>query len=362
MKKDYYAVLGVPRKATARELGRAYVKLARRLHPDVNPGDRRAAAEFRGLQEAYRVLSDERARRRYDRTGESPAPPADKSGRRDQSPLAEDLRSWENIFRDIFQDERSHEPVEAADPGEDIHQVLEITFEESLVRTRKQVTYQRDAVCGRCSGTRYEPGSGVRPCPDCGGSGLVEIQRGPYRARKLCHLCEGSGETGDQPCSACRGKGRTLKTERRSVTVSPGSDSGTTVTIPAGGQPGNGGARSGNLVLTIRVAPHPELERKGFNLYTSIPVTVAEAALGTTLLVPAAGTKVSLNIPPGTQSGQQFCIQGKGVPRGRGKAGDLFVTVVAVIPAARDGRARKLFREVEKVFPDNPRVSGKVKT
>ena len=114
-------------------------------------------------------------------------------------------------------------------------------------------------------------------------------------------------------------------------------------------------------MLTVRVAPHPDLERKGFNLYTSIPVTVAEAALGTTLPVSAAGTRVSLKIPPGTQSGQQFCVPGKGVPRGRGKAGDLFVTVQAVIPAATDGRARKLFREIEKVFPDNPRVSGKVK-
>jgi molecular chaperone DnaJ len=361
VKKDYYAILGVSRKASARELERAYIKLARRLHPDVNPGDRRAAAEFRRIKEAWRVLSDEKARRRYDRTGEEPAPPAEKSGHGEQSPLTGDLRSWENIFRDIFQDDRPRETGEAAVPGEDIHKVLEITFEESLVRTRKQVTYQRDAVCSRCSGTRYEPGAGVRACPDCGGSGLVEMQRGPYRAQKLCHLCEGSGETGDRPCAACRGKGRTLKTEHRNVTVPPGSDSGTLITVPAGGQPGKGGARSGNLVLTIRVAPHPDLERKGFNLYTSIPITVAEAALGATLFVLAAGTRVSLKIPPGTQSGQQFCVHGKGVPRGKGKAGDLFVTVQAVIPAARDGQARKLFREIEKVFPDNPRVSGKVK-
>lgn len=358
MKRDYYAILGLSKKAPAKQVERAYLKLARRLHPDLNPGDKKAAAEFRRVQEAYRTLSDPGTRRNYDRTGSRSPRGGEKTGKGDRAPLRGDLRAWENIFRDIFHEGGPHEAESAAARGEDIHQVLEVSFEESLTRTRRQVVYQREVTCSRCGGGRHEPGANILACPDCGGSGLVSLQRGPYRAQRLCHRCEGSGETGDPPCRSCHGKGRVLKSEKKSVSISPGSDSGTRIVVAGGGQPGKGGGEKGDLVVTVRVASHAVLERRGYNLYTSIPVTVAEAAMGTTVLVAAVGEKIPLKIPPGTQAGQQFRLGGRGVPRQGGKGGDLYVTVTVVIPAAKDGRARRLFREMEKMFPENPRVRG----
>ena len=357
MKKDLYKVLGIAAEALDREVQRAWLKAARRLHPDVNPGDRRAAARYREAQTAWRVLSSPSSRERYDRTGSLEEPPA--SGRPEGRARAPESRGWERIFRDVLHDEGDGAAGNASNRGEDVHQVLEISFRESLEGARKDVIYQRESICRTCHGSRYASESEIRPCPDCRGGGLVLVQRGPYQVRKICRRCAGAGEVGSSPCAACGGKGKVLTKEKKNVAVPPGSDSGGRITVPGGGQPGTGGGGRGDLVVTLRVLPHPHLERKGHNLFTSVAVTVAEAALGATVLVAGAQRKLSLKIPAGTQGGQQFRLRGRGVPHpGVTKGGDLYVTVKVVIPEAKDAKARRLFREIEKIFPDNPRVQA----
>lgn len=357
MKKDLYRILGVARGAGKREIQRAYMKRARCHHPDVNPGDPGAAARFREIQEAYRVLSQPKYRSLYDRKGEIAGEDRGEGRGAEKESRPSDSRGWENIIRDIFHGDAEGEADTGSSRGEDVHQVLEITFEESFRDCRKEVVYQRESSCKVCRGRRFAPGSEVWPCPDCGGSGLVRVQRGPYTVKKICHRCAGSGETGSRPCAGCAGKGSRLVTERKILRIPAGSDSGTRVVVPGAGQPGKRGGRKGDLVVTLRVQPHPYLERRGYNLYGSVVVGVAEAALGATVPVPALEKKVSLRMPAGTQGGQEFRLPGQGVPLpGGDKRGDLYVRVRVRIPEARDAKARSLFRELEKLFPENPRI------
>lgn len=359
MKKDYYQILGVTRKAKEREIRKAYLKLARRQHPDVNPGDRQAPRHYREIREAYRVLSDRKMRETYDRTGRVDGEIEKGSAAGEGRAHSPDSRGWENIVREIFHDEPGGEPAAGRNRGEDLHLIEEVTFQEALKGARKRIQYQREQTCRGCAGKGFAPGAEMRPCDECGSSGLVRIQRGPYTVGKICPHCGGNGEIGSPPCGICGGKGRQLKTESKILVVKAGSDSGSRVVIRGGGQSGRGGGANGDLVVTLKVLPHPHLERRGYNLFSSVRVTVSEAALGATILVPTAEKKVSLKIPPGSQCGQKFLLRGKGVPTAEGaKRGDLYVTIEVVIPEARDPRARRLFRDLEKIFPDNPRVEA----
>jgi len=357
VKKDFYKTLGVSPKAGEREVRRAYLKLARKHHPDVNPGDRQVVVHFREIQEAYRVLVNPAARKLYDRKGEVPPAGEKGGGSRERRAAPSDSRGWENIIRDVFHGEEALEAETGEARGEDLHPVLEVSFAESLKGAKKQIVYQREATCAECGGKRYAPGSRVSECEDCAGSGLVRVRRGPYLVKKICPRCFGGGEVGSRLCPGCGGKGRRLVTERKLVRVAVGSDSGTVIEVAGGGQPGKRGGESGNLLVTLRVQPHPRIERRGYNLYSTVPIALSEAALGATILVPTAERKVSLKIPPGTQGGQQFRLRGKGVPLpAASKRGDFYVTVEVGIPAATEPGARRLFRELEKLYPGNPRV------
>ncbi len=357
MTKDLYRLLGVSRKAKKKEIEKAYLKLARRIHPDVNPGDPQAPSRFREIQVAYRVLSSTRSRSLYDRKGEVDPSLGGEASATERRQRSGEARGWEHVLREAFQDPDMVDAGAGPVKGEDVHQVLEITFQESLRGAEREVAFQRDAVCGTCRGKRYAAGSAIIECPDCEGSGLVSVHRGPYTARKICPRCSGEGEVGTRSCPACGGRGRRPETARKKVNIEAGIDSGSTVVVPGEGQPGLRGGQSGNLVVTLKVQLHPHLERKGYNLYGSVPITVAEAALGATIMVPTAERKVSLQVPAGTQGGQQFRLQGRGVPLPGGeRRGDLFITVNVTIPAADSQKARKLFREIGKLYPDNPRV------
>lgn len=357
VKKDFYRILGVSRKVDEREVRRAYLKLARKYHPDVNPGDRKVAVIYREIQEAYQVLVNPAARKLYDRKGEVPPARGRKEGTRRAS--STDARGWEKIVRDVFHGEEPDGREAVAAGGENLHQVLEVTFAESLKGAKKQIVYQREVVCTGCGGSRYAPGSRRGKCGNCGGSGLVRARRGPYLVNKICPRCLGGGEVGSRLCTDCGGKGRRLVTERKAVRVPVGSDTGTIIEIAGGGQPGKRGGSNGSLLVTLRVQPHPTIERRGYNLYSTVPIALAEAALGATIPVATAERKVSLKIPPGTQAGQQFRLRGKGVPLPTGsKRGDFYITVRIEIPAATDREARGLFRKLEKMFPGNPRTGN----
>lgn len=359
MKRDFYKILGVSRKVSERDVRRAYLKLARRYHPDVNPGDSKVVIRFREIQEAYRVLINPSARRLYDRKGEV-LPEAERGGAAgDRKASSADSRGWENIIKDVFHGEEPESAETGSVRGEDLHQVLELSFAESLAGAGKKMVYQREKTCSVCNGGRFAPGAEVVDCPDCGGSGLVRVRRGPYLVRRICPRCFGAGEVGTDLCRECGGKGQRLVTETQMVRIPVGSDSGTVIRVEGGGQPGKRGGASGDLLVTLRVQPHPSIVRRGYNLYSTVPVTLSEAAMGATILVATAEKKVSLKIPPGTQGGQQFRLMGMGVPLPSGsKRGDFYVSVEVRIPAATDEQARRLFRELEEIYPGNPRVKN----
>jgi molecular chaperone DnaJ len=348
---DHYAVLGVDAKASAREIKRAWLKLARREHPDVNPGDREAAARFARMAEAWRVLSQRGLREEYDKRGRRPAAPAaaPAPAARGAAPAAQRGR-WEQVIQELFPDAAQPEAAAASATGEDVHVVLELSFEEALRGASREVRYGREAACPECRGRRWAPGSPIETCRGCGGRGVVEVPHGPWTVRRLCPTCAGEGQAGTEACRACRGRGHLPAAEARTVRVPAGSSSGSRIVVGGAGQPGRRGGASGDLVLTLKVQPHPLLERKGHNLHATVPVSLAQAILGGPVAVPTAEGRSTLRLPPGTQCGQQFTLRGKGVPYGAGARGDLLVTISVAIPPGDDPRVRRAAQEIDKAL------------
>lgn len=347
---DYYRLLGVDPKASAREVRRAWLKVARREHPDVNPGDREAPARYARLQEAYRVLSQRPLREEYDRRGRL-APPAHPEAGKARGAGA---GRWEQVVRELFPEAASAEPAAAA-RGEDVHQVLDVSFEQGLRGAVLESRYQREAACPDCRGRRWAPGAAVDACRACAGRGVVEVPHGPWTVRRLCTACDGEGETGTPRCRTCRGKGRLPVSERREIRVPAGSASGARIAVPGAGHVGRRSGESGDLIVTLRVHPHPVLERRGRNLHATVPVPLARAILGGAVHVPTAEGRSTVRLPPGTQCGQQFTLRGKGVPAPEGGRGDLIVTVGVTIPSGDDPQVRRIAQELEKSAPAGAR-------
>lgn len=348
---DYYRILGVDAKASAREIKRAWLKIARREHPDVNPGDREAAARYTLLQEAWRVLSQRALREEYDQRGRRPAPGPGKPAPGDAAGAVGGR--WEQVIRELFPESAAAaaEPAMAPVRGEDIHQVLDVSFEEALRGSVRECRYRREGACPECRGRSWAPGAQIETCRTCAGRGVVEVPHGPWTVRKLCPTCGGEGEAASDRCRVCRGRGHLPVAERCAVQVPAGSSSGSRIVVAGAGQPGRRGGESGDLVVTLKVQAHPLLERKGQNLYATIPVTLAQAVLGGPVPVPTAEGRATLRLPPGTQCGQVFTLRGKGVPLpGGGGRGDLHVTVTVALPSGDDPRVRRAVLELEKAL------------
>lgn len=347
---DYYRILGIDPKAGAREIKRAWLKLARREHPDVNPGDRDAVTRYSHLQEAWRVLSQRALREEYDHRGRRPAPTAARASVGGPGGV---VGRWEQVIRELFPESSvaATEPAMAPARGEDIHQVLDLSFEEALRGVVRECRYRREGACPECRGRRWAPGSPIDTCHSCRGRGVVEVPHGPWTVRKLCPTCDGEGESGREPCRSCRGRGHLPTVEKSVVRVAAGSSSGSRIIVAAAGQPGRRGGEAGDLVVTLKVQSHPLLERRGQNLYVSIPVTLPQAVLGGPVPVPTAEGRKTLRLPPGTQCGQVFVLRGKGVPSpGGGARGDLHVAVTVALPSGDDPRVRRAMQELEKAL------------
>jgi len=356
--QDYYLILGVDPKAGAREIKRAWLKLARREHPDVNPGDREAANRYSLMQEAWRVLSQRGLREEYDRRGRRPVPATGKAAPGGVAGGAGGR--WEQVIRELFPESAAAatEPAMAPVRGEDIHQVLDVSFEEAMRGVVRECHYRHEGACPECRGRRWAAGSPIETCHSCRGRGVVEVPHGPWTVRKLCPTCDGEGESGTLPCPACRGRGHVPVAEKRAVRVAAGSSSGSRIIVAAAGQPGRRGGEPGDLVVTLKVQSHALLERRGQNLYVSIPVTLPEAVLGGPVPVPTAEGRATLRLPPGTQCGQVFTLRHKGVPSpGGGARGDLHVTVVVTLPSGDDPRVRRAMQELEKALVAPARVT-----
>ncbi|MEP6923467.1 MAG: molecular chaperone DnaJ [Pyrinomonadaceae bacterium] len=390
-KQDYYQTLGVKKDATAEEIKKAYRRLARKHHPDVNPGDKSAEDRFKKITEAHDILSDPKKRRIFDKFGYysdnlSEADlnnPFAGAGRGGAGANAQGFDfsgfNWENAgganpgaagasggFSDIFETLFGRGKTttrEAAEPlprplpkkGEDIEMPLALSFEEAVTGLTTNITVNRSVQCSRCQGAG-DTGGAVITCPTCHGAGKVQRMGGRLEFSQTCPDCEGTGKR-RQPCGLCNGKGVVPLTEQVKVRIPPGVETGSRVRVAGKGQGGRLGAPAGDLFIVTRVGEHQFFTRKGDNIYVTIPITVPEAALGAKIEVPTVEGKAQLKIPPGTQSGQKFRLRERGFPslRNQKLRGDQFVEVQITLPKVISEETKEILRQFEHSNAENPR-------
>ncbi|MGI8468379.1 MAG: molecular chaperone DnaJ [Pyrinomonadaceae bacterium] len=377
-KQDYYQTLGVKKDAKADEIKKAYRRLARKHHPDVNPNDKASEEKFKQVQEAYDVLSDEKKRKVFDRFGYyndnlDPDAPAYAGGASAGGAGGFDFSGFNfepggsggsSSFRDIFSDlfggsagaRREPEPPRAMPKkGADIEIPLALSFEESVTGLTTNITVHRSEQCSKCHGAG-DLGGAIITCPTCHGSGQVQRAGGRLQFSQPCPDCGGTGRR-REPCPQCNGKGVTPKTEQVKVRIPAGVDTGSRVRIPRKGQGGRLGAEPGDLFIITNVGKHRYFTRKGDNIYVTIPITVSEAALGAKIEVPTVEGKAQLKIPAGTQSGQKFRLRERGVPSLRNPAmrGDQFIEAQITLPRIISEETKEILREFEKANPESPR-------
>ncbi len=377
-KQDYYEVLGVKRDAKPEEIKKAYRRLARKFHPDVNPGDKASEERFKLTTEAHDVLSDPKKRTVYDRFGQYSDNLADAAARGatpdggHASAPGFDFTGFDwgaatssgggTSFRDIFSDLFGGAAKEREPPrpqpkrGADIEMPLALSFEEAIKGLTTNIIVHRSEQCSRCNGAG-DTGGSVIICPTCKGSGQVQRAGGRLRFSQECSDCEGTGKR-RAPCSLCKGKGTIPKTETVKVRIPAGVETGSRVRIPGKGMGGRLGAPPGDLHIITNVGEHKHFTRKGDNIYVTVPITVPEAALGAKIEVPTVEGKAQLRIPPGTQSGQKFRLRQRGAPslRNPGAHGDQFIEVQVTLPKVISEETKELLRQYGKMNSDNPRV------
>jgi molecular chaperone DnaJ len=347
---DFYEVLGVARTASADEIKKAYRRRARELHPDANPGDEAAAEQFKQLAHAYEVLSDDEQRARYDRFGDAGIGGAGRGG-----PTAEDLFGgglgdiFESFFGGAGNPFGGRQRGPAGPPrGQDMEVVADLTFEQAVFGDELSVSLKLPVVCDVCHGDGA--GEGTRPvtCSDCGGSGQVQRVRqsmlGQMVTASPCNRCGGLGQVVVTPCANCRGEGRVTVDKTYQVDVPAGVDTGSTLRLTGRGAAGPRGGRTGDLYVHLRVQPHERFFRDDHDLITEIPISVAQAALGTSFELETLDGAEELVVPPGTQPGHVFTLRGRGVPalRGRGR-GDLLVRIRVDVPTKLSDEEVELF-------------------
>ncbi|HSQ01608.1 MAG TPA: molecular chaperone DnaJ [Candidatus Dormibacteraeota bacterium] len=370
--KDLYAVLGVSRTASADEIKKAYRKLARAHHPDVNPGNKEAEERFKALSEAHDVLGDADKRKLYDEFGmagvQSGFDPQQARAHRDQAADWQrrtaagggehqgfgGYSSFEDIFGDIFGGARGGGGTPEM-RGSDAESELTIDLLDAVRGLSTELTIQRQEPCPVCDGSGADPAS-TSTCPDCQGRGTVRMGKGPMSLTRTCPRCGGAGTVSTRPCPTCSGSGRRMSSERLSVRIPAGVDSGSRVRIAGKGSPGIGGAPAGDLYIRVAVRPHPLLERRGDDLYMDLPVTVSEAMLGATIEVPTADGPVRVKVPALSQAGRQLRVKGKGVPHLRGgQRGDLYLRLRVHVPDRESTAAAEAARALDAAYAASPR-------
>ena len=351
-KRDYYEVLSVGRSAGEQELKSAYRRLAVQHHPDKNPDDPHAEDKFKEAAEAYAVLSDPEQRRRYDRFGHAGV--ASAAGAAWGAPgfsNIEDILGDLFGFGDVFSaGARAGSRRSVAQRGADLRYDLEITLEQAAVGMTAQLRIPKLETCETCNGSGAAAGTKPETCRTCEGAGQVRFQQGFFSVSRTCGACRGMGQVINSPCQSCRGAGRVEQEKSIEVKIPAGVETGSRLRLQREGESGAYGGPAGDLYVVIHVAEHEQFERQGNNLYASVPITFAQAALGAEVPVKTLKDDQSLKIPAGTQTGTVFRVRGQGMPvlGGRGR-GDLFVSVSVVTPTMLTREQRKLLEQLEKI-------------
>ncbi len=357
--KDYYEVLGIDKKASQEEIKKAYRKLARKYHPDLNPGDKSAEQKFKELNEAYEVLGDEKKRTEYDQYGRSPfeggGPGFDY--RAYTSADRFDFGGFGDIFSDLFG--AGGRPGAAALKGPDLVMGLELSLEEAFTGVTKSISFTREMQCAVCGGSGAETS---QRCDSCNGTGKIQTSKGFFKMSQYCTACGGSGRKTTKACKECAGRGKIIRQESIKVKIPAGADTGSRVRLKGMGGAGQGGGSSGDLQIEITVREHPVFKRQGDNIYVEVPVTFGEATLGAKIEVPTLDGVSAMTLPGGTQGRQKFKLSGKGFPSAQtGKRGDQYVTIKIAVPKNVTEKARYAIQEIESLYKESPR-KGMVKT
>ena len=371
-KRDFYDVLGVGKNASRDELKSAYRKLAIKYHPDKNPGDKAAEDKFKEASEAYGILSDQEKKQNYDNFGHA----AFENGGGRQGGFGGGFggADFSDIFEDFFggfgsEGGRSRGRRSASNRGSDLRYDLSITLEDAYKGKKQDIKFSTTEKCDTCKGNGSKPGFSPDRCTTCGGNGKVRSNQGFFTVQQTCPQCAGSGEEITNPCNDCNGQGNKQASKKISVTIPKGVDDGTRIRLAGKGEAGTKGGTNGDLYLFINVHSHELFKRSDENLFFEFPISIADAALGTTLEIPTIdGGKAKIKIPEGTQNGKQFRLKGKGMPYMRGSGnGDLYVQVNTEVPISLNKAQKELlekFREIEneKSNPSIKKFFQKAKT
>jgi molecular chaperone DnaJ len=349
--KDLYSALGVPKGASAEEIKKAYRKLAREHHPDKNPGDEAAEERFKEIQHAYDVLSDAEKRKAYDQFGSA-------DGRRGFDPRGfnfedagfnvDDLGDLGDIFGGLFGRGRGAQQSRAQ-RGADLEAQVNLSFEDSLKGIETKIPVDVETACRDCGGSGAKPGTSPKICPECRGRGVVSEAQGLFALSQPCPRCRGNGTVIEDPCPRCRGTGRERRTKRYSVKIPAGVRDGTRIRLKGKGEVGLNGGPSGDLFVVTRVADSPVYERRGADLVVEVPVSLADAALGTEVDVPTPDGPVSMKVPAGSEHGKLLRIKGRGAPKLKGGKGDVLARLRLEVPKKLNKKQRELYEQLRKV-------------
>ena len=344
--KDYYKTLGVTKDASADEIKKAYRKLARKHHPDLNPGNKAAEEKFKEMNEAYAVLSDPKKRDEYDRGGSSFS--------FDGSQGFDFTQTFDfgDLFGDLFGTRARPDRHYAR--GEDLVMQMELSLEEAFSGVTKPVTLTRSAGCDTCGGSGA---TSSQTCQKCKGTGRLQGSKGFFKMAQTCPECGGTGTKVTAVCTKCGGNGRVMQSETLQVKIPAGADNGSVVKLKGRGNAGLGGGPAGNLMIEISLRPHPLFKRKGDDIHVEVPVTFGEAALGAKVEVPTIDGASVMTLPPGTQGGQRFKLSGKGFVSPRsGRRGDEYVEIRIAVPKEIGEKDREAIRAIESLYRESPRA------